>query len=199
MADLSLLGEFTLGESRLYNPRISRVPFLSIGTERLLVDYSIEIDTSGIEYLRFSTTVHDDNVSSIRCEAVVTESLTGREYVVKSIDRQGEDISVECQLDLIDLYGKGLSDTLILNGEDYYQNNHYRIDTALKNIFRAAGWSFTWSGKVSETLFYTELSDEYTGTPYDILQALMSQMDVVFSFDQAAKRCTAFDPYAVLL
>ena len=197
MADFFILDQSKLDEGRLYNPNAGQMPYLTIGTKPFLLDYATEQGENGIEYLRFETTVHDENIDLIRCEAIVVESLTGRKYVVKSVDRQDESVSVECQLDMTDFMGKGLTDTLILQGATYYQNNHYRIDMALSNIFRAAGWKFTWRGKVSEILFYSELSDEYTGTPYNLLLDIMNQVDIVFVFDQKRKRCTAFDPYAV--
>ena len=207
MAEYAPLGEFVLGESKLFNPRVQSMPYLVLGPVQepglyieeiqLFVDYSTELGENGIDYLRFSTRVDDINIEYIRCEMSITDPATDLHYVIKSIDRQNEDVAVECQLDLIDFMGKGLTDTLVLNGNDFYQNNHYRIDTALNRVFRAAGWSFTWKGKVSDTLFYTELSDEYTGTPFDILQTLLGQMDIVLTFNQKQKRCTAYDPYVI--
>ena len=191
------LGELILNGSRLYNTHLTGLPFLTVNGHPLLVDYTTEVGENGIEYLRFSTVVSDENIDLIRCESVLVESSTKREYVIKAIDRQGEDVSVECQLDLIDLCGSGLNDTIVLDGNAFWQNNHYRIDSAIRTVLRSAGWSFTWQGGVSDTLYKSELSDEYTGTPFDIVQTILGQVDIVCTFDQAEKRCTGFDPYCV--
>ncbi|GHU34983.1 hypothetical protein FACS1894105_02780 [Clostridia bacterium] len=137
----------------------------------------VEVYNSGENELNFDIAVEHEYY----CRIIEESSLAygGQNYIVKSIDEQGDAAVISCRIDLDDLCRNAIID---------YVGENQHLYTLLNFALTGTGWSYTNAGKVA-SVRTTELA---AGNALDLLRKAQESYRCVFRFDTANKNVDVF-------
>ncbi|WP_434310358.1 phage tail spike protein [Hominifimenecus sp. rT4P-3] len=140
-------------------------------------DFCIRHVYSGLDELDFTISVHDEHYPDIYEEAVVEYE---QPYLVKAIDRGGDDVSVKCQLDL---------DELKADMHIGYTNGNATVYDTISGVL-PAGWA------VVDRAYFTfkRTVESEAATPLEIIQACADIYSVTFQFRPKTRQIEIIDP-----
>lgn len=140
-------------------------------------DFCIRHMYSGLDELDFTISVHDEHYPDIYEEAVVEYE---QPYLVKAIDRGGDDVSVKCQLDL---------DELKADMHIGYTNGSATVYDTISSVL-PIGWA------VVDRAYFTfkRTVESEAATPLEIIQACADIYSVTFRFRPKNRQVEIIDP-----
>lgn len=140
-------------------------------------DFCIRRMYSGLDELEFTLSAHDEHYPDIYEEALVEYE---QPYLVKAIDRGGDDVTVKCQLDLDELK----SDMHI-----GYTNGSATVYDTIAGIL-PSGWA------VVDRAYFTfrRTIESEAATPLDVIQACADVYSVTFRFHPNTRQVEIIDP-----